>query len=126
MFSIVILITKGAIFITKRARKGELYKAPKEKSQLISLSLIIAVLLFIYLMASVSLLSEGPDNRNGMIIFGLLATISAAASFVFGVLQVKTINARLRTKTLRVTTLIASAAVLTNVLFWELFNFCSL
>ena len=123
LFAIVLLIIKCVIFAVKRVKKEEPDQLPKEKYHLISLGLICSVALFIYLMAAVSLLSEGPDNRAGMTVFGLLATMCAAAAVVFGVLQVKVNNSRLRTKALRVITLVASVAVLANVLFWELYSF---
>ena len=59
-------------------------------------------------------------------VFGVAATILVVAAFVFGILQLKTNSARLRTRILRVFTLIATVALLTNAFYWEFYNFWSL
>lgn len=125
-FAVVILIAKGCIFIIKRKRKMELPQIAKERFHLISLGLIAATGLFIYLMAAVSLLSRAPDDVPKMIGFGLLATASAVTAFVFGILQLKSNDLSKRIKILRIATLLTSATVLANTLYWELFNFWSL
>lgn len=126
VFSITVLITKGAILIVKYLGKKELNKLPAEKSHFISLCLVVATLLLIYLMTAVTLLSDAPDDFLKAIVFGLIATVCSIAAFVFGFLQVKTRITGSRTKSLRVITLISSAIVLANVFYWELFNFWSI
>jgi uncharacterized membrane protein HdeD (DUF308 family) len=126
LFAGIVLVAKGIILVSKKIRKREICKAPKEKHHLFSIGCIAAAFLFFCVMYSFSPLYrlDGYDYLTEMAVSGVLTTVSALAAFVFGILQVKT-NARRRTRIMRTVTLAASAIVLANDLFWELFNFWS-
>jgi CubicO group peptidase (beta-lactamase class C family) len=118
-FAVTVLVVKGSIFVVKKIRKREIKKTLKQKSHLFSLGCSAAVVLLL-------LVSVNFDVSNATIaVFGVLGTLSAAVAFVLGILQVNIKDASQYTKTLRVLTLLASLIMLTNVLYWEFFNFWS-
>ena len=116
LFAVAVLFTKFIILIVRKIRKQEFEKTPKEKHHLFSLVCGAAVVLLLIVAVNLNI------SYATIAVFGVIATISAVAAFVLGIIQVKTNDARLRTKILRVLTLAASTAVLTNVFFWEFFN----
>jgi hypothetical protein len=120
IFAVAVLLTKGILFIVKKKRKQEICTAPREKYHLISLG--CSAVMVLLLIISVNL-----DIRFSILaVFGVVATILVVAAFVFGILQLKTNSTRLRTRLLRVFTLIASVALLGNAFYWEFYNFWSL
>jgi len=56
---------------------------------------------------------------------GILATLLGIASLFFGFLQLRA-KIKLRVRVLRIATFAASLALVSNLLFWEMFNFWSI
>ncbi|MCL1847114.1 MAG: beta-lactamase family protein, partial [Coriobacteriia bacterium] len=109
--AVAVLLVKAGILIVQKIRKQEVYKAPKERCHLFSLGCSAAIVLL--LMISVNLVISNAT----IAVLGVLGSLCAVAAFALGILQVKTKDARLRTKALRVLTLVVSAVMLTNVLY---------
>jgi hypothetical protein len=118
--AIGLLFINGIVFIIKKIRKHEIVKAPREKYHLLSLGCSAAVVLLLIIAVNTDI------STSTIAVFGVLATISAIAAFVFGILQLRINNARLLTKIFRVITLVISTALLINVFYWEFFNFWSM
>jgi hypothetical protein len=120
-FALAVLLTKAAIFVIKKIRKSERYQAAREKYQLLSLSCCVT-LVGLFLIADADNIFT---SFSALAVFGVLGTILAFVAFILGIIQLKTENARSRTKLLRVATLVIAAIMLTNVLYWEFYNFWS-
>jgi len=118
-FAAAVLLTKGTIFILKKVRRDEIIKEPKERYHLLSLGGTAVVILLLFISVNLDI------SDSVIAVFGVAGTICAAVTFVFGILQVKNNKALLHVRTLRAATLLTSAIVLANVLFWEFFNFWS-